>query len=75
MESVFQNETIKAILEKYRRIWAIGHAQSVLGWDMEVNMPKEGILERSVAQGSFPFSLRSSCSSPSSSSLSRRPRG
>lgn len=51
MESVFQNETIKAILEKYRRIWAIGHAQSVLGWDMEVNMPKEGILERSVAQG------------------------
>jgi carboxypeptidase Taq len=51
METVFQNETIKAILEKYRRIWAIGHAQSVLGWDMEVNMPKEGILERSVAQG------------------------
>ena len=51
MEAVFQNETIKTILEKYRRIWAIGHAQSVLGWDMEVNMPKEGVLERSVAQG------------------------
>ena len=51
MESVFQNETIREILGKYRRMWAIGHAQSVLGWDMEVNMPKEGILERSVAQG------------------------
>jgi carboxypeptidase Taq len=51
METAFQNETIKAILEKYRRIWAINHAQSVLGWDMEVNMPKEGILERSVAEG------------------------
>ncbi|MFA4669761.1 carboxypeptidase M32 [Pyrococcus kukulkanii] len=51
MEEVFQNEIIKEILAKYRRIWAIGHAQSVLGWDLEVNMPKEGIMERSVAQG------------------------
>ncbi|AGB04507.1 Zn-dependent carboxypeptidase [Aciduliprofundum sp. MAR08-339] len=48
---VFENEVIKEILEKYRRIWAIGHASSVLGWDMEVNMPKEGIVERSVAEG------------------------
>ncbi|AMM53441.1 carboxypeptidase M32 [Pyrococcus kukulkanii] len=51
MEEVFQNEIIKEILAKYRRIWAIGHAQSVLGWDLEVNMPKEGIMERSIAQG------------------------
>jgi len=50
-EEVFQNETIKEILSHYRKIWALGHAQSVLGWDMEVNMPKEGIMERSVAQG------------------------
>ncbi len=49
--STFENESIKKILERYRRIWAIGHAQSVLGWDMEVNMPKQGIQERSVAQG------------------------
>ncbi len=47
----FENSTIKEIIGKYRRIWAINHAESVLGWDMEVNMPKEGILERSVAQG------------------------
>ncbi len=51
IQMVFENEVIKEIIEKYRRIWAIGHAQSVLGWDMEVNMPKEGITERSVAQG------------------------
>ncbi|RLF91460.1 carboxypeptidase M32 [Thermococci archaeon] len=51
MEEVFQNEIIKEILAKYRRIWAISHAQSVLSWDLEVNMPKEGIMERSVAQG------------------------
>ena len=48
---VFENEVIKDILGKYRRIWAIGHAQSVLGWDMEVNMPKEGIMERGTALG------------------------
>ena len=48
---VFENEVIKGILEKYRRIWAINHASAVLSWDMEVNMPKEGIMERSVAEG------------------------
>jgi len=48
---VFENEVIKEILENYRRIWAINHASAVLGWDMEVNMPKEGIMERSVAEG------------------------
>ncbi len=48
---VFENQIIREILEKYRRIWAIHHASAVLGWDMEVNMPKEGIMERSVAEG------------------------
>lgn len=50
-EEIFQKEIIKQILGHYRKIWAIGHAQSVLGWDMEVNMPKMGITERSTAQG------------------------
>ncbi len=49
--AVFENPKIIEVLRKYRRIWAIGHAESVLGWDMEVNMPKMGIQERSVAQG------------------------
>ena len=49
--SAFENPKIKEILEQYRRIWAIGHAESVLGWDMEVNMPRMGIQERSVALG------------------------
>ncbi len=50
-ENVFRNELIRDILTRYRRIWALNHAESVLGWDMEVYMPKEGITERSVAQG------------------------
>jgi len=51
MVMAFENSIIKEILEKYRRLWAIHHASSVLGWDMEVNMPKMGIQERSVAEG------------------------
>lgn len=50
-EEVFQNEVVMNILKHYRKIWAIEHAQSLLGWDMEVNMPKMGITERSVAKG------------------------
>jgi len=51
IQMVFENEVIKEILQDYRRIWALQHASAVLGWDMEVNMPKEGIMERSVAEG------------------------
>lgn len=51
MTSVFENKIIKKIIEEYRKIWVLEHAQGVLGWDMEVNMPKMGIQERSVAQG------------------------
>jgi len=48
---VFENEKIKEILENYRKIWALHHASAVLDWDMEVNMPQDGIMERSVAEG------------------------
>ncbi len=48
-EEVFRNDLIKDIVSKYRRLWALSHAESVLSWDMEVNMPKEGIEERSTA--------------------------
>jgi carboxypeptidase Taq len=50
-KTVFHNDLIRDVLSRYRRIWALNHAESVLGWDMEVFMPKEGITERSVAQG------------------------
>ncbi len=48
---VFNDDAVHQILKRYRRIWAVEHAQSVLSWDLEVNMPREGVLERSVAQG------------------------
>jgi len=46
---VFENEVIMEILEKYRVIWAIGHASSVMSWDSETYMPREGVKERSIA--------------------------
>ncbi len=48
---VFENEGVKELLERYRVIWAISHATSVLHWDSETYMPKNGIMERSVAIG------------------------
>ncbi len=47
---VFENEVIKEILEKTRVLWAINHATSLMGWDQEVNMPREGVRERGIAR-------------------------
>lgn len=45
----FSSPTIKEILERYKVIWALNHASSLMGWDREVNMPEEGIGGRSLA--------------------------
>ncbi|MGC9021211.1 MAG: carboxypeptidase M32 [Candidatus Methanodesulfokora sp.] len=39
----------KEILRKARTIWALDHASSLMNWDIEVNMPTEGIQERGIA--------------------------
>lgn len=44
-----RSNTIREILERYKTIWALNHANAVLGWDREVNMPEEGIGGRSLA--------------------------
>jgi len=51
IQMVFENEKIKEILNYYRKIWALNHASSLMGWDLEVCMPKEGVKERSFADG------------------------
>lgn len=48
---IFENEKIKEILNYYRKIWALNHASSLMNWDLEVCMPKEGVKERSFAAG------------------------
>ena len=46
---IFQNETIKEILEHYRVIWTLGHASSLMGWDSETYMPKQAYMDRGTA--------------------------
>ncbi len=46
---LFQDETIREILERYRVIWALGHASSIMGWDSETYMPKQGYRDRAIA--------------------------
>lgn len=47
---VFQNPVVKQVLEKYRVIWALGHAGAVMSWDSETYMPEEGYKDRAVAR-------------------------
>ena len=47
---MIRSDTVKQILEHYRVIWALGHAQSVMGWDSETYMPEEGIKGRAAAR-------------------------
>lgn len=47
---VFENPLVKEILEKYRAIWAIGHALALMSWDSETYMPREGVRDRAVAK-------------------------
>ncbi|AAL63098.1 carboxypeptidase M32 [Pyrobaculum aerophilum] len=47
---MIKSETVKQILEHYRVIWALSHAQALLGWDSETYMPEEGIKGRAVAR-------------------------
>ena len=47
-EEIFKDKQIQEILKKTRVIWALSQASNLLGWDLEVNMPQEGITERSI---------------------------
>ena len=48
---VFEKDLIKEINKYYRTLWAIGHAVSLMSWDTETYMPKEGAMERGMAYG------------------------
>ena len=47
---MFEDGLVKEILERYRAIWSIGHALSLMAWDNETYMPKGGVEERSTAR-------------------------
>ncbi len=47
---VFENPVVKEIIEKYRVVWALNHAMSLMGWDSETYMPRAGVQERALAR-------------------------
>ncbi len=44
-----ENPVINQILDAYKPIWSINHAASLMSWDFETYMPREGTEERGVA--------------------------
>jgi len=44
-----ENEVVKELTDKCKVLWAINHAVSLLSWDTETYMPREGVEERSIA--------------------------
>lgn len=50
MKPLFENEVVKQIIEKYRVLWALEHAQALMSWDSETYMPTEGYKDRAVAR-------------------------
>ncbi len=46
---VSRKKIIREILEKYKVIWSLRVAGSLLGWDQETYMPPKGVTERSIA--------------------------
>jgi carboxypeptidase Taq len=47
--SLSQNPLIQEILEKYKPIWGLNHARSLLEWDLETYMPVDGSKPRGFA--------------------------
>ncbi len=48
---VFENHTIVSLLKEYQKVWALGYASSVLGWDKNTYMPPKGAEARGAAVG------------------------
>ncbi len=47
---LFKNKSVKALAESYKRIWSIGQALGLMGWDLEVYMPENGANARANAE-------------------------
>jgi carboxypeptidase Taq len=44
-----ENPVMNQILDAYKPMWSLNHAISLMGWDFETYMPREGTEERGVA--------------------------
>ncbi len=47
---ICKNPVMNQILDAYKPMWSLKHAISLMGWDFETYMPREGTEERGVAE-------------------------
>jgi carboxypeptidase Taq len=50
-DSPFSNPTIRELIEKFKPFWALKRSESLLEWDLEVNMPERGSASRGFIMG------------------------
>ncbi len=50
MELVIRSPAVRQLVEEYRKIWALGYASALLGWDYETYMPPGAAEERGEAE-------------------------
>src|SRR5207245_11604656 len=48
--TLFSDPLVLDLLAKYKPIAAMTHTSSLLGWDLEINMPEAGVTARGHAQ-------------------------
>ena len=57
MESIVTPE-VKELIKRFRDIWSINYAMSLLGWDMETYMPPAGFKERGEVRGNLKIQMQ-----------------
>ena len=46
---VIRDPLLRYMVRRLRLLWALGHAEALMSWDLETHMPREGIRDRSAA--------------------------
>ena len=56
---LLRSEHVRRIVRFLRRAWALSHALSLMSWDLETYMPREGVYSRSLATEELSAELHS----------------
>ncbi len=72
---LIENPVVREIVEKYRVLWALGHAMGLMGWDSQTYMPRAGNEERGLARAELSVLSRQLLLRPEFVELVERARG
>ena len=63
-EELIKSPTLREMVKRLRVLWALGHASSLMSWDLETYMPRRGVEERSIAFEEISALMHSILTSP-----------